>query len=120
MKETNPEWRDLGIEPTDIGLRNRAGVSIAPGELAERLPGVVEDMIENGASWHDRLEAVRDEMVFYPGHGGERDGRYLLSLVLEAQAVREGDEAAELAAREERKALLADDVMLPRIGKGTE
>ena len=120
MKETNPEWRDLGIEPTDIGLRNRAGVSIAPEELAERLPGVVEDMIENGASWHDRLEAVRDEMVFYPGHGGERDGRYLLSLVLEAQAVREGDEAAELAAREERKALLADDVTLPRIGKGTE
>ena len=118
MKETNPEWRDLGIEPMDIGLRNRAGVSIAPGELAERLPGVVEDMIENGASWHDRLEAVRDEMVFYPGHGGERDGRYLLSLVLEAQASREGDAAGVEAARTDRAGLLSGDVILPKLKMG--
>ena len=120
MKETNPEWRDLGIEPTDISLRNRAGVSIAPDELEGRIADVVADMVANGASWAERLEAVRDEMLFFPGRGAERDGRYLLDLMLEAQAVREGDETAELAAREDRRQLLADDVMLPRLGKGGE
>nr|WP_197678278.1 YidC/Oxa1 family membrane protein insertase [Parolsenella massiliensis] len=120
MKETNPEWRDLGIEPTDISLRNRVGVSLAPEELEGRLADVVQEMVDDGASWRDRLEAVRDEMIYHPGHGAERDGRYLFDLMLEAQAVREGDEAAELAAREDRRQLLADDVMLPRLGKGGE
>ena len=120
MKETNPEWRELGIEPTDIALRNRVGVSLAPAELESRLADVVQDMVDNGADWAGRLEAVRDEMVYHPGHGGERCGRYLLDLILEAQAAREGDTDAGRAAREDRRGLLADDVMLPELPKGGE
>ena len=120
MKETNPEWRELGIDPTDISLRNRVGVSVAPDELAERMPGIVEDMIENGASWRGRLEAVRDEVIFHPGHGGERAGRYLLDLMLESQAAREGDVAAQKEARDSRAKLLADDVLLPELAKDGE
>ena len=120
MKETNPEWRELGIEPTDITLRNRVGVSLAPAELEGRLADVVADMVDNGSGWAERLEAVRDEMIYHPGHGAERCGRYLLDLVLEAQAAREGDVDAERAAREDRRGLLADDVMLPELPKGGE
>ena len=120
MKETNPEWRELGIDPTDISLRNRVGVSVAPDELAERMPEIVEDMIENGASWRERLEAVRDEVIFHPGHGGERAGRYLLDLMLESQAAREGDVAAQKEARDSRAKLLADDVLLPELAKDGE
>lgn len=117
MKETNPNWRELGIEPTDIALRNRVGRSLAVSELSE-LTGVVAEMVANPGEWRERLEAVRDEMQYFPGQGAERAGRYVLGLVLEAQAAREGDEAGVEAARAERAELLADDVMLPRLKMG--
>ena len=86
-------------------------------ELSE-LTGVVAEMVANPGEWRERLEAVRDEMQYFPGRGAERAGRYVLGLVLEAQAAREGDEAGVEAARAERAELLADDVMLPRLKMG--
>lgn len=89
MKVVNPEWEELGIEPTDITLRNRLGVSLPP-ERADELGKVVAEMIEHQADWHDKVFAVRDETIFNVGRSSEVAGEYLLARGLEIQAAGSG------------------------------
>lgn len=102
MKVGNPEWRETGIEPTDISLRNRVGSSVAPGEVG-RLGDLIEGMLADPGAWRERIERVRSEMIFNLGHGGEAAGRYLLSKVLERQAAREGSAPAAPGAASDKK-----------------
>ena len=87
MKVVNPDWQELGIEPTDISLRNRLGVSLSP-DRAKELGAVAAEMIENQDAWHDKVMAVRDETIFNVGCSSEIAGEYLLSrgLVIQQRA----------------------------------
>ena len=102
MKVGNPEWRETGIEPTDISLRNRVGASVAPGEVG-RLGDLIEGMLADPGAWRGRIERVRSEMIFNLGHGGEAAGRYLLGKVLERQVAREGSAPAAPGAASDKK-----------------
>ena len=90
MKVSNPDWQELGIEPTDISLRNEVGRSVSPDDLS-KLPDIIAEMISNPDAWHDRIEEVRSRMIFNLGHGGEAAGRYLLDKILEKQNARAGE-----------------------------
>lgn len=91
MKVGNPDWRELGMEPTDISLRDEIGVSIAPADVAGRAAGVVADMIDNSDKWNERIREVREGFVFNLGHGGEVAGEYLLGRILAKQEGRKGE-----------------------------
>lgn len=94
MKVSNPDWQELGIEPTDISLRNQIGVSVLPrdvssiGEVAARMIAVQEE-------WRDRIKLVRDGFIFNVGASSRIAGEYLLERVLEKQAEREGKAAGD-------------------------
>lgn len=88
MKERNTTWRDWNMEPTDITLRNKIGVSFAPNAL-DGLAQTVDSMIAHPDDWSERIENIRDGLIFNLGHGGEIAGNYLLSAVLEKQEARE-------------------------------
>ena len=90
----NPEWEKIYPEATDITLRNRVGASFDPADAAN-IGQAVQDMLANQAEWADKIETVRNEMIFNLGHGGEAAGEYLLSAILDAQAKRKGDKADE-------------------------
>lgn len=84
-KVQNPNWRDYGIDTTDISLRNRVGRSISPEEL-EKFPAVVDEMLSSSEEWRERISEIRDGFFFNLGHGGDAAGEYLLDAVLEKQA----------------------------------
>lgn len=84
MKVSNPDWEELGIEPTDLTIRNQIGTSLAVEELA-RLGDVVDDMISHTEAWRDRIEEVRSRMIYHRGRGGEVAGAYLLGRMLAKQ-----------------------------------
>ncbi len=90
MKEGNPYWREVGIEPTDISLRNQVGVSFAP-EKASQIGETIADMLAHTADWHDEIERIRSEFIFNLGHGAEVTGEYLLSSILEKQAAKKAE-----------------------------
>ena len=90
MKERNTTWRDWNMEPTDITLRNKIGVSFAPDALAG-LAETVDSMIAHPDDWSERIKDIRDGFIFNLGHGGEIAGEYLLSAVLEKQEAREAN-----------------------------
>ena len=94
MKVGNPDWKEITTEPTDITLRNRVGVSFEP-EKAEQIGDMVEHMLESQSEWAGKIEKTRSELIFNVGHGGEAAGEYLLETMLEKQAVRVSQEAAD-------------------------
>lgn len=83
-KVQNPNWRDYGIDTTDISLRNRVGRSISPDEL-EKFPDVVDEMLSSSEEWRERIKGIRDGFFFNLGHGGDAAGAYLLDAVLGKQ-----------------------------------
>lgn len=95
MKVGNPDWRELGIEPTDISLRNKVGRSFDPADLSG-LGDAVAEMIVHPNAWSEKVLAVRDEMIFNLGHAAEVAGEYLLGRVLAKQ-----DEENEEGGRDE-------------------
>lgn len=92
MKTWNPDWEELGIEPTDISIRNQIGVSIAIDDLSE-IGDAVEGMISNPELWRERIEQTRASMIYNLGHGGEVAGSYLLDRVLAKQELRKKEES---------------------------
>lgn len=84
MKVSNPDWEEIGIEPTDLSIRNQIGVSLAVDDLA-RLGDVVADMMSHPEAWRDRIEEVRSRMIYHRGRGGEVAGAYLLERMLAKQ-----------------------------------
>ena len=106
MKVGNPHWEELGIEPTDITLRNRIGVSVAPDDAAG-FAGAVRDMVDNPQKWSERIEEVRNGFIFHLGDSARYAGEYLLSAVLrqqEARQQREGGADAAPDGSDERSA----------------
>ena len=95
MKVGNPDWRELGIEPTDMSLRNKVGRSFDPADLSG-LGDAVAEMIAHPNAWSEKVSAVRDEMIFNLGHAAEVAGEYLLERVLIKQ-----DEENEEGGRDE-------------------
>ncbi len=92
MKVGNKDYEELGIEPTDITLRNEVGVSFDPEKL-EGLGDAVADMIENADRWSETIRAVRDETIYNVGGGREAAGEYLLEAILSHQRQRADKEA---------------------------
>ena len=84
MKVGNPDWEELGIEPTDISLRNRVGRSFDPGDLSG-LGDAVAEMIEHPDAWSARIAEVRSGTIYNIGHSAEIAGEYLLQRILVKQ-----------------------------------
>lgn len=93
MKVSNPDWAELGIEPTDISLRNQIGRSVKPEDVAS-MNDVVSHMLATQGEWEDGISAVLDGFVFNLGRGGEAAGEYLLGRMLAKQEERKQVEHA--------------------------
>jgi len=87
MKVGNPEWQDLGIEPTDISLRNQIGISFDPDRASE-VGETVADMLERSEEWRESIAEIRDGFIFNVGHGAETSGEYLIEAMLRKQLCR--------------------------------
>lgn len=108
MKVGNPDWKELGIEPTDIALRSEVGVSIRP-EDAATFGDVAEEMLAKRYAWSDRINKVLDSFIFNVGHGGEVAGRYLLDRMIDIQeSKRDGGVSDDSLAAGERAAADAE------------
>ena len=86
-KVRNPNWRDYGIDSTDISLRNRVGRSLKMDEL-DRFAATVADMLAQREQWRERIHGIREGFVFNLGSGGAAAGEYLLATMLEKQRLR--------------------------------
>lgn len=85
MKVQNPNWRDYGLDTTDISLRNKVGRSIDPANVRSAFPETVSEMLANRSAWKAQIEEIRSKFFFNLGSGGEAAGSYLLDAILKKQ-----------------------------------
>ena len=114
MKIINPDWQELGIEPTDISLRNQIGISL-PEDQAGSIAQVASGMLHNQQSWSEHIEQIRREYIFNIGHGAEIAGEYLLRTILEKQ-----EENPNSYSENNAPALQQDAPLRPRNNKAKE
>lgn len=100
MKVHNPDWEELGIEPTDIALRNQIGVAV-PMDEADGIGAVVQQMLDEGESWRERILEVREGFLYNIGHAAEVSGEYILQAVLRAQQAHEQADEQDGGSEEE-------------------
>ena len=81
MKVINPEWRKVGIEPTDITFRNEVGSSVAMDDMAGAAAKLA-DMLARPDAYAERIERLFGQSFFNPGHAGEVVGKYVLDRLL--------------------------------------
>lgn len=93
MKVGNPDWQELGIEPTDISLRDAVGVSLDVDQVG-RIGDTVAGMLDEQDAWRDRIAQVTRETVFNLGSGAEAAGAWVLDRLLELQRQRKEREGA--------------------------
>ena len=82
MKIINPNYKKIGMVPTDISFRDLIGKSLDPDKL-DPLNDVVTDMITNKEQYSARIRELREKSVFNIGHAAEAAAKYILSSLLE-------------------------------------
>ena len=79
QKVMNPNYRDYDLEPMEITIRNKVGISIDPEDINEKLGTTVELLLAGEVIKSDDIRELFDEYVFYPGRSAEAGGKYILS-----------------------------------------
>ena len=81
MKVINPEWKKIGITPTDISFRDEVGVSISLDDISSAGQAVA-DMLANPDKFSAKIDALLKSQFFNPGHAGEVAGKYILETLI--------------------------------------
>jgi YidC/Oxa1 family membrane protein insertase len=68
-KVNNPGYETYGIEPFEVGIRERIGGVVAPDDLGALAPAV-RALVADAPAWPARLAAIRDESIFNVGRSG--------------------------------------------------
>ena len=76
LKEHNKNWRTLGIEPIELQLRHKIGISVPLQRLSEILDGI-ENLLKNRANWRTTLRELRERHVYNWGHSVESGVNYI-------------------------------------------
>lgn len=82
MKEMNPEWNKLGIEPTDISIRHEIGQSVQLKNV-KITDEIVEQLLEQKELYKDRIGKVIQKYLYNPGESAQTECNYILQSLLQ-------------------------------------
>ncbi len=82
IKCLNPNWKNLGLTPVEISLREELGRSLDPCELG-RTAEVVRELIEETDRYRERIDQRFASFIFNHGHAGEAGAKYILQSLVE-------------------------------------
>ncbi|MBD5082492.1 MAG: membrane protein insertase YidC [Ruminococcaceae bacterium] len=77
MKIMNPEYDKIATTPINISLRNVLGKAVEVDEL-DKVNGIIDEFIQNRASYHDTIENTLNERVYNVGKSKVIYGRYII------------------------------------------
>ena len=63
LKQTNPDWKKLGIEPIENELRSQLGSVILPSQL-HQLPEKIAELEKTTGGFTDRMDALKISMFY--------------------------------------------------------
>ena len=78
MKVLNPRYTELGIEPSEIFLRKKVGVSVDVADL-DTLKDIVARVLEERDRYRESITRTVDEFMYCPMQSGKAGGKYIIS-----------------------------------------
>lgn len=87
----NPHWQKLKLEPMEVSIRELAGVVVAPQNLQE-IPEKIEQLLQQGQEFRQRMQKLRTEMVFNLGHASDSGAREIARLAAARARLRRAGE----------------------------
>ena len=78
-KAINPNYRELGLEPFEVSVREKIGSVISPLEAA-KAPLTIRDLCADPGKMTEQIRNVRDENVFNVGNSAVVGARALVEL----------------------------------------
>jgi len=80
MKVMNPDWRDIDVEPMDLWLRNRIGISLDTDELGNA-GAIVKELLDSRDDYATAIIDIMSEHLYNIGHTAEIGGAYIIDSV---------------------------------------
>lgn len=65
LKQTNPDWQEIGIEPVENKYRTLMGVTVPPNAL-KQLPVKLEELTKMAVGFDERIKAVAGSLFYNP------------------------------------------------------
>jgi YidC/Oxa1 family membrane protein insertase len=88
----NPDWRQLGIEPFEVSIREKIGRVIPPEDL-EGIPAAVTELVSAPQSFARQIDELRKTAVFNLGDSVARGAAEIARLAGEQSRITAGPES---------------------------
>ncbi len=76
FKKHNKNWEALNIEPIELQLRNKIGLTITLDEIKNILPKINE-LLKNSKNWKNTLIKLREECIYNFGNSAQQGTKYI-------------------------------------------
>lgn len=77
QKIHNPEYRQIGITPIEIALREKIGIVVKPQDV-KNIPQKIEQLINNGETYRKNLIKNREQYIFNFGDSTNIIAEYII------------------------------------------
>jgi len=81
QKIMNANYLNYGIEPMEISIRNKVGISINPERIIEELRDSIESLLHNDHTHGQQVKETLLQYLYYPNRSGEAGGRYIIESI---------------------------------------
>jgi len=76
----NPDWKMLDIEPMEIWIRDRIGISLDTDRL-DKTESVARELLDNSDRYKAAIEGIISEYMYNIGTAAEVGGEYIINRV---------------------------------------
>ena len=83
QKIMNPNYKQYGLVPFEVALRDKVGISVNPEDITDKLGGVIESLLNDEDSFKAQIEEALNQYLYYPGRSGEAGGTYIINTLKE-------------------------------------
>ena len=90
IKMENENYKNIGIEPQEIVLRNVLGVSLEKDEIPLKFANTVKTLIGD-ESFKDKLKNKREEYFYNLGSAGTNGAKYIIRYLIEKKKEKENN-----------------------------
>ncbi len=88
IKMENENYKNIGIEPQEILLRNVLGVALEKSEIKDRFASTVENLI-GSEDFKEKLKIKREQYFYNLGSGGVEGAKYIIRYLMDKKLKKE-------------------------------
>ena len=82
MKVMNPDYRDIGLEPFDLVIRNQIGIALQPKET-DQIADAIERLLHEPVFSKESIANLRDKSLYNVGCAASVGADYLIRRLIE-------------------------------------